>query len=217
MRNTLRTHIRNAIYAVFLYAPQAFASGAERGQCKTEDVRASPANKSICFSGRLFKLQYNSAKRRVTLSTKGKKTTLETIEKGFTPELVDMVEFIRFLPSELQPYESRGVLLLNTAARSTGGHGGGQCGAGYELYLNAVNVKQSPFKVLGKVNIGSCLESTFLYDMENGPDDYSSFSIKDGKLAIKFLVYQRKRGAPTAVLSDDFHSLEVAPEHTSSP
>jgi hypothetical protein len=217
MLNTLRTQIRNIIYAVLLIAPPAFASGGERTQCKVERVEGLPANRSICFSGRLFKLQYDSTKRIVTLSTKGEKTRIEKLEKGYTPELIDMVEFIRFLPSQLQPYESRGILLLNTAARSTGGGGGGQCGAGYELYLNAVDVSRSPFKVLGRVKIGSCLESTFLYDMENGPDDYSSFSIKEGKLAIKFLAYQRKRGAPTAVLSDDFRSLELLPQQTSSP
>ncbi|WP_374584855.1 hypothetical protein [Pseudoduganella sp.] len=209
--------IRTFIFLAWLATTPAFAAEAKHSRCKTEPVATIPANKAICFAGKTFKLHYDTAKRAVFLSAKGQNLRIETIKKGYEPELVDMVEYIRFLPLELQPYESRGVLLLNTATRSTGGNGGGQCGAGYELYLIAVNVAKWPYKVIGRFNIGSCLDSTFLFDMENGPDDYSSFSIQEGKLIIKFLAYQGKRGAPSAILSDDFRSLELVPAQESGP
>jgi hypothetical protein len=207
--------IKKTICAL-IFASTPIVASAKAIACPTESPQSLSVSKTgkqqatSCASDQPVYLRHSSERRSVSISKDGRTTLVKRIDKGYTPELIGMTAFIRFLPNSLQPYTARGVILFNTVERSTGGNGGGQCGSGYELYLNAANVSRSPARVLGRVKIGSCLESTTLYDMENGPYDFSSFSVQNGRLAIKFLLLKGELEKPTALLSDDFQALEVS-------
>lgn len=163
----------------------------------------------VCLAGRPVEMRYNAARRTIAVTRDGKQTVIAKIEKGYTPELIGSVDSIRFLPSELQPYASRGIVLLNIAERSTAGDGRGQCGAGEELFLSAVDVSRSPAQRLSRVLVHSCRHPVMLRDTDSGARDYASYSVRDGKLAITFMALPDHEGDPTAVLSADFRSLDV--------
>jgi hypothetical protein len=163
----------------------------------------------LCLAGRAVELRYSPTKRTITIKRNGKQAVIARIDKGFTPDLIGSTAYIRFLPTDLQPYGSRGIVLLNTVERSTGGDGRGQCGSGEEIYIEAVDVARAVPKPLGRILVHSCHQPVVLYGTDDGAKDYSSFSVRDGKLAIKFLSFGDHRDHPTAVLSDDFRSIEV--------
>lgn len=162
----------------------------------------------VCLAGRPVEMRYNAARRTIAVKREGKQAVIARIEKGYTPELIGSVDYIRFLPSELQPYASRGIVLLNIAERTTSGDGRGQCGSGEEIFVVTVDVSRAPARRLGKVLIHSCREPVILLNTDGHASDYTSFSVRDGKLAMKFMVLHEHEGDPTAVLSDDFRSLQ---------
>ncbi len=215
MQNTSRIRIRALIYAVAIGFSPAYAIAASQ-TCAIESPETLSVSKDgtkagiYCYAQHALELRYDQKKRTVTIVKNGRKTSVKKIDKGYTPELIGMTEYIRFLPTELQAYENQGVILFNTVERSTGGDGRGQCGSGYELYLNAANVSHVSVRLLGRVNIGSCLESTTLLAMAEGAADFSSFSVTGGKLNLKFRALKGQIERQTAVLSDDFRSLNVA-------
>lgn len=164
----------------------------------------------VCLAGSPVEMRYNAARRTIAVKRDGKQAVIARIDKGYTPELIGSVDYIRFLPSELQPYAPRGIVLLNIAERSTSGDGRGQCGSGEELFLAAVDVSRAPARLLGRVLVHSCREPVVLYETDGGANDYASFSVRDGRLAIKFLSLPGQREYPTALLSEDFRSLDAA-------
>lgn len=213
MPNTLRTPTSYAVAALLLASGcmPGFAANPNDFGCSVagaiQSKNSDPAA-NLCLPGAKLKLEYQRKNRKVALHIKGRPIVIEKIEKGYGPELIDMQGYIRFLPLKVQPYLESKVVLFNSVVRSTGGNGGGQCGSGYELFLNALNLSQSKPRVVGKVKIGSCTESIFPEGIDEGPADYSAYSIRDGKLTIKFFNYKSMDGSPTAVLSKDFNQLE---------
>lgn len=164
---------------------------------------------AVCLAGVPVEMRYNAARRTIAVKRDGKQTVIAKIDKDHTPELIGAVDYIRFLPSGLQPYAPRGIVLLNIAERSTAGDGRGQCGSGEEIFLSAVDVSRAPARRLGRVLVHSCRHPVMLRSTEGGARDFSSYSVRDGKLAITFMALHDHEGDPTAVLSDDFRSLDV--------
>jgi hypothetical protein len=134
-----------------------------------------------------LRLNYDLRKRVISLTANGRTVQIERIGKGQGPELVDMERYIRILPAELQLYQERGIILLTTASRSAAGDGRGQCGAGYEMYLYAVDVSRRTPRQMGRVLVGSCWKNLYPDGVENGPEDFSAFSVENGALRVHLL------------------------------
>ena len=214
MPNTLRTPISYASAAFLLGCigmPGVVAANPNDFGCSdaeaAQSTRSVPAT-NLCLSGEKLTLEYQRKGRKVTLHVQGHPIVIEQFDKGYGPELIDMQGYVRFLPLAIQPYLANKIVLFNSVVRSTGGNGSGQCGSGYELFLNALKLSQSKPRVVGKVKIGSCTESIFPEGIDEGPADYSAYSVRDGKLIIKFFNYKSMDGSPTAALSKDFKQLE---------
>lgn len=213
MLNTSRITSSRWIAALCIYLASFSLLAADlkefgcEGKSKLRDS-ASRAAASLCLPGKSLSLEYHNVSRELSVRVNGQQNKIERVEKGYSPDLIDMQEYVRFLPLELQPYLSGNVVLFNSVVRSTSGNGGGQCGSGYEMYLNALRVEKSGAKVVGKIKIGSCFESIFPIGIDEGPADYSAYSVKDGRLSIKFFNYKKMDGYPTAVVSQDFRQLE---------
>jgi hypothetical protein len=163
---------------------------------------------SLCLPGKSLLLKYEPKSRTVSIAVNGHKSQLERIKSNYGPDLIGMEEYIRFLPLTLQPYLSRNIILFNSVLRSNGGEGMGQCGSGYEMYLNAVNIGRTNVKVLSKVRIGSCHQSMFPDRVEEGATDFSAYSIQDGRLRIRFFNYPDMEGSRTGFLSENLRQLE---------
>lgn len=126
----------------------------------------------VCLAVRPVEMRYNAVRRTIVVKRDRTQTIIAKIEKGYTPELIGSVDYIRFLPCEVQPYASRGIVLLNIAERSTAGDGRGQCGSGEELFLSAVDVSRSPARRLGRVLVHSCRHPVILRDNEGDPTQF---------------------------------------------
>ena len=146
-------------------------------------------------------LKYDQKKRTVSLTANGRTIMIDRFLKNEGPELVGMEKFIRILPPGLQPYGDRGILLLNTARRSSSGDGGGQCGGGSEMHLHAVDLNKRPPRQVGKVLVGSCWEDLYPDETPTGPDDFSGYSVENGSLRIRFL-------GRSARLAENLNELE---------
>ena len=146
-------------------------------------------------------LKYDRKQRTVSLTVDGTTVTIERFRKNEGPELVGMEGFIRILPPELQLYERKGILLLNTASRSSGGDGRGQCGGGYEMYLHAVDLNRRTPKQVGKTLVGSCWKDLYPAETPTGPSDFTDYSVENGRLRIRFL-------GRSASLSETYNELE---------
>ncbi len=162
---------------------------------------------TICVDGQAFTLNYAYRARRLSVSSASKRTILEAVPKGFDPEMVGAELLNRFLPSELQPYLSQRVLLYVSARRSTGGNGGGLCGAGAEVYLNTLDVGHQRAKLVSRILVASCLESIELTSDDKVPV-FGAMSEVDGRLKVDFLAYKDKPGPASAFLSENFRQLE---------
>jgi hypothetical protein len=176
----------------------------------TPSAKSQHPGVSLCLPGKTLTLNYRERARSVSITIGGHSHRIERIDRNYGPELIGMEKHIRFLPLELQPYLSRNVVLFNTVVRSSGGEGMGQCGSGAEEYLNAVSIDGARIKVLGKVHVGSCYESIYLDNEEGKETDFSAYSVRDGRLAIKFLSYPEMKNSPTGILSKDFRQLEFS-------
>lgn len=149
---------------------------------------------TICLMGRdgnpvVWRLSFLARRGEVRLSWRGKPIVLEKFDPRFNPELVGSEQRIRFLPPRLQPYGDQGLVLFLSSRRSSGGQGGGQCGAGSEDHLNVLDVKRDRPQVVARFQIGSCLDGVELSDTQRY-GDLRSFRVEGGQLYIDFLIYR---------------------------
>ncbi|WP_426344513.1 hypothetical protein ACN9MU_10015 [Pseudoduganella sp. R-32] len=193
------------VLACFAAFP-AQATGLKDFGCAAGAKQQQPGA-SLCLPGRTLTLDYQPKARTVSIAVNGRPHTVERIDMNYGPELIGMEKSIRFLPMALQPYLSRNVVLFNSVIRSSGGEGMGQCGSGAEVFINALSMSDAKVKMLGKVQIESCWRSIFPDHLENA-SAFSAYSIRDGRLAVKFSSYPDVEGTPTGILSDDFRQLE---------
>jgi hypothetical protein len=147
----------------------------------------------ICIGERSYLLAYKRHEHAVTLKVGNKEKVLHRIDSRFAPEVVGSGQAIAFLPARLQLYGVQHILLYTVAQRSTGGDGRGQCGAGQELFLHALDVSGKTPKALSSVLIGSCKKDIYLYDSDS---NLENFSITHGTLAIKFMNYPGQDVSP---------------------
>lgn len=219
MRNTSKKIISLLIF--FFGLTVCLSSYADqKKQCSNDQDITKPnfgkngQTSTICVHGRNFILLYNYKKRLLSVrsSQPASKVILERVANGFGPELVlGGAESIRFLPVNLQPYLDQKKLLYLSSKRSTGGNGGGQCGAGLEEFLNVLDINSNPPKFFSSFLIASCNENIFLdEDGSLNPRFFSGFSVEENQLKITFGIYKNidSELSPVGTISKDFKSLE---------
>lgn len=159
--------------------------------------------------GRFF-LHYAHGISVVELRHAGRRITVLPIPSGYNPALVGAEKGNRFLPLSLQPYIGQGRLLLIVTRRTTGGDGGGQCGAGVEQYLKVVDVRASLPRIIASHLIESCAEGTELGSQGQDADPLPSLSVVGGRLRVRFLSYKNRLDGPfIGQLSGDFQHVEI--------
>jgi hypothetical protein len=217
MLNTSKVISKLIVLVLSVIATTTTAYAIERSQPSCDAIKNSVTttqsknriSSKLCSPRRkLFTLSYNYNLRDVSIYYDGKRTVLEKIKKDFDPKLVGAEQLIQLLPSELQPYLSQNVLLYISAIRTNGGSGGGQCGAGTEVYLNILDVKEKRAKSISRLLVKSCAESIEYLGNEESPPSLSGFSVVNNRLKIMFISYKEKEGSPAALLSDNLKLFE---------
>ena len=182
-----------------------------------EDGKSTPSKSTVAASRTVYPQKLHVGKHELSISYENNKVMLKSdgadmilhkVSSGFEPSKVGAEQLNSFLPLELQAYKVRNILLYTTAIRSTGGNGSGQCGAGAEIRLHALDIGQSPPKVVSGVLIGSCLESIELADQDMNTLHLGALLVDGGRLRLKFLNYKTADGTPAAVLSKDLKHLQ---------
>lgn len=162
---------------------------------------------TVYSNGRTFNIHYDRRSLKIVLSVDQTKNILEKIPKRFDPELVGADEMIGFLPTSLQPYVNKDVLVYISTIRTSGGDGRGQCGAGVEMYMNFLDVSKRKPKQISRILIGSCNESIELKEINLSDKNFGEISVVDGKLSLRFLFYKKVEGKLVGVPSTDFRRL----------
>ena len=202
--------------AIFLFVVTTAVITSGKSAVAKPDCHSSSATELIsvsaegCIEGKLYKLLYKKKSTSIVVNDKNKETILQRIAKGYDPAIVGADAFIGFLPDELQVYKDAGMLVYISAIRTNGGNGGGQCGAGAEIFLNFLNTRSMPLKVESRVLIGSCDESIELMDQDASSRVLGKLSVIDKKLSLQFMHYPGIDGYPTATVSADLKRLEFS-------
>jgi len=145
--------------------------------------------------------------RNIVLEKKSGKFFLARIPPSYDPSLVGADALIGFLPKSLQAYEKDNVLVYVTTIRTNGGNGGGQCGAGSEIYLNFLEIGKVAPVAKSKILIGSCESSIEMKGQDTSAGEFGEISLVDEKISLHFLNYKKLDGSPTAFVAQDMKSL----------
>lgn len=154
--------------------------------------------------GKTYRIFYSRNSREITLRFGRSKAVLQKIPKNYDPSLVGAEAFIGFLPDSLQAYKEEKILAYISTIRTNGGSVGGQCEAGAEIYLNFVGIKGELPKKISRILIGSCTESTELFDQDVSSGVLQGISVDDKHICLHFLSFKNFDGSPTAVVGPDF-------------
>lgn len=163
---------------------------------------------NACLDGKAYQIHYDRKITSVVLEYGKKKIVLQKVPKRFDPTLVGSDVFIGFLPDNLQLYKDSSILAFVSSIRTSGGNGGGQCGAGAEIFLNFLDVQKAAPKILSSILIGSCDEAIELMDQDMSKGELGELSVMDKKLNLRFMYYRGKEGSPTATVSPDLKNLQ---------
>jgi hypothetical protein len=178
-----------------------------KNECKGMREDANKVVPVICFNNKLYEIRYRPNEGEVVLKHSGIRQVLIRIPKKFDPVIVGAEAVIGFLPGKLQVYGESNILMYVTSMRTSGGNGGGQCGAGAEIYLNFLDVAKPVFRSFSRILIGSCEESIEL-DGQNIPrGELGSISVHENKIRLEFFNYKDMDGYPVGTISDDFIKL----------
>jgi hypothetical protein len=155
----------------------------------------------------VYELKYDQKLRRIILFFDDKGLPLQQFSKGRDPALVGADKVIGFLPEKFQVYKKSNILLYISSIRTNSGTGGGQCGAGSEIYLNFLSVGKPEPQVSSRILIGSCDYSIEL-DNQSIPDgEIGDISAEGNKLLLHFLNYKKMDGSPVATVAPDRKNL----------
>ena len=158
----------------------------------------------------LVTLRYKSKSHLIAIETRAAKKVVRVIPKGAQPEDVGYEDRIRILPRRLQPYLGDGKLLIITSERSSTGSGGGECGAGAEVYLTVVNIIEDKLKPISLHLINSCLKNIEMDGGGEASNPFGGFFVGNHGLAVRFNSYGSSDGAVTGYLSQDLSALDMS-------
>ncbi len=163
----------------------------------------------LCVGGRKYSIIHAENGRTTSLKWPGHTRVLHRVPKGFEPSLVGAEKLIGFLPDYLQTHKARKIVFYISTIRTRGGDGGGQCGAGSEIFINALDLKPQRPKILASHLIGSC--SGIEID-DSSLNNLGKLTVANAKLHLNFIRYPKQGDMPRATLSSDFKRLEFAPK-----
>lgn len=189
-------------------AEERYPISASEKKCK--DLAPVPTellSPAACLRGKVYRLEYDRKLRKILLFTGRKKTILQEISGKYDPALVGTEKLIGFLSDKLQVYRKSNVLLYTSAIRTNGGSGGGECGAGSEIYLNFLDLSTSSPQVKSKILIGSCDYSIELDEQDAFEGKIGDINVEGDKLFLHFLSYKKIQGSPTAIIAPDTKNL----------
>lgn len=172
MRNILKTGSKSSASILFvfvLFSSTVSAASFAATQCdkSTYVQRDHQIVDVLCRAkGSKVFLMHDQKKQLIWLSSKEKTYSLSLLklEKNADPSLVGEEKSIAFLFNKSIHLNDREFFALTIAERSMRGDGGGQCGAGSEIYFIALEIKDSKIKELKRMLISSCKESIYLAD-----------------------------------------------------
>lgn len=134
-------------------------------------------------------LRFDMKRTELSLRMQGKSFRLERHAANFSPALVGAEAENRFLPLNLQPYRSDGMWLYLSSVRTSGGDGGGMCGAGEEVFLNVLDLRGLAPRRLARHLIASC-EQSIAVRTDRSLLAFDAFAVdRQGRLNIRFLAY----------------------------
>jgi hypothetical protein len=174
-----------------------------------DSVPSLPASLSslACLQNKVYRLKYDRKLKKIILFFGKKSSVLQQIPKGLDPALVGADKLIGFLPDSLQIYRKNRILLYISSIRTNAGAGGGECGAGSEIYLNFLDVNKADPLVRSKILIGSCDYSIELDEQDVSEGKIGEISVAGDKLLLHFLNYKNMDGSPTATVTPDLKNL----------
>jgi len=171
---------------------------------------------SVCdIYGNRIDLFYSKQNRRIWLNSKRlkhKEFTIIQLEKGANPEFIGAEHDIQILFGNTIKLQEREFLFLTVAERTNRGDGGGQCGAGEEIYLKIYEFIKNDLFERKSFLIHSC--ATFI-DLDTGDGSNNSIEwpivVEDGTIQIKWLGYTHYEGRVLGSFSILENSLHVTP------
>lgn len=184
----------------------------DRGCANARSYSTKSVVPSLCYHGKIYKIDYVKSSGKVILFSGQAKSTLHRIPKGFDPTLVGADVFIGFLPEQLQAYQKSGILLYVTSIRTSNSEGGGQCGSGAELSLQFLDVSARRLKIRQGILIGSCEKTIEILNQNISKGILGALSVVEGRLTFQFMNYENKPGFPIATVAEDFRGLRFAQE-----
>ena len=201
------------IWAVYTGSSLAATTNVEQAYCQgAQAASTGKLTEHLCTEdGALLTLRYNNKSGKIILESPRGRSILERIPRDYDPALTGADRYIGFLPVELQPYRRNRKLLYLSAIRSTGGNGGGECGAGSEIFLNVLDLANAHPQVMSRTLIGSCSKNIELSELSDPPGNLAGFSVADGRLHLDFLFYKEIEESLSALLSNDLKALEFLP------
>ena len=200
----------NYFIAVVLSMPAhgAHLDALQNKECTTSSEDSSgKVVPTICYQGQFYEIKYIQKSTKIVLVGDRINSTLHQISRKFDPSLVGGDVSIGFLPEYLQIYRRLGMLLYLSSIRTTGGDGGGYCGAGAEISLQFLDMKTRRPKFRQGILIGSCRDTIELVDQNVSRGIFGAISVVEGRLNFQFMNYGMRQGYPVATLSDDFKAL----------
>ncbi len=207
--NSLYAYI-GVLFVIALSAPSP-ATGCplpiEKGLTDANGEPVIKPTAAICVGGKPYSIVHHAAGRKTSLKWRAGSAVLHRIPRGFEPSLVGADKSIGFLPDHLQPHKDQKIVFYVSAMRSTGGNGGGQCGAGSEIFLNVLDLSPAKPKPLASHLIGSC-SGIEIDESDVNAGKLGDMSLVGGKLVMKFINYPGQATAAMATLSADFKKLQ---------
>jgi len=182
--------------------------GATEQACKElAPIPTTLLSSVACLRGAAYRLQYDRNLKKIILLFDRKRIILQEIPSGRDPALVGTDKLIGFLADKLQVYKNSNILLYTSSTRTNAGSGGGECGAGSEIYLNFLDLRMPGPRVTSKILIGSCDQSIELDEQDAFEGRIGDITVEGDKLFLHFLNYKKIKGSPTAKIAPDARNL----------
>lgn len=146
----------------------------------------------ICADKEKIYLNYSPNKRNIWLSSHkyGSYVLVRHIDKNGNPELVGEDRQIKFITSKIIKINNKKFIGLTYAERSRTNDGGGQCGAGSEVFFVAYELLSNRMKEINRFLIQSCAQPVFLDDVDG--DIQSAITVSNQYVKFKWFIYYDK-------------------------
>ena len=144
-------------------------------------------------------LKYDIKKRSILLESKDTRIAhhrLLILEKNADSRLVNEERSISFVTRQPVNIKGKEYIGLTLAERSMRGNGGGQCGAGSEIYFIALVISNTKITEQNRFLISSCKEDIYLAN-DGSKNDTSITVDAEQNVKFKWLTYRQNNNSVT--------------------